>query len=88
MEIITAAKAPAAIGPYSHAIVHNGMVFCSGQIPLDPATMELVGSTIEAQTEQVMKNVTRVLEAAGTHLDKIIKTTVFLLYIIFYCICC
>ena len=78
MEIIIAPKAPAAIGPYSHAIVHNGTVFCSGQIPLDPGTMEMVGSTIEAQTEQVMKNVKAVLEASGSGLDKIIKATVFL----------
>jgi 2-iminobutanoate/2-iminopropanoate deaminase len=78
METIIAAKAPGAIGPYSHAVVHNGMVFCSGQIPLDPATMELVGTTIETQTQQVMKNISLVLEAAGTRLDKIIKTTVFL----------
>ena len=78
MEIITAEKAPAAIGPYSHAIVHNGTVFCSGQIPLDPVTMEIVGDTIEIQTEQVMKNIKRVLEAAGTDLDNIIKATIFL----------
>ena len=78
MKIITAAKAPAAIGPYSHAIVHNGTIFCSGQIPLDPATMKIVGDTIETQTQQVMKNVKLVLEAAGTSLDKIIKATIFL----------
>jgi len=78
MEIITAEKAPAAIGPYSHAIVHNGTVFCSGQIPLDPVTMAIVGDTIEIQTEQVMKNIKRVLEAAGTDLDNIIKATIFL----------
>ncbi len=78
MEIILAPKAPAAIGPYSHAIVHNGTVFCSGQIPLDPGTMEMVGTTIEAQTEQVMKNVKAVLEASGSSLAQIIKVTVFL----------
>ena len=78
MEIINTPKAPAAVGPYSHAIVHNGTVFCSGQIPLDPATMELVGSTIATQTKQVMANIKLVLEASGTRLDKIIKTTVFL----------
>ncbi len=78
MKIIIAEKAPAAIGPYSHAISHNGTIFCSGQIPLDPSTMEMVGNTIEAQTEQVMKNVKAVLEAAGSSLDKIIKATVFL----------
>ena len=78
MEIINAPTAPAAVGPYSHAITHNGMVFCSGQIPLDPATMEMVGDTIAAQTKQVMANIKRVLETAGSSLDKIIKTTVFL----------
>ncbi len=78
MNLIHATKAPAAIGPYSHAVVHNHMVFCSGQIALDPETMELVGTTIEAQTHQVMKNISAVLMAAGTGLDQIIKTTVFL----------
>ncbi len=78
MEIINASKAPDAVGPYCHAIIHNGTVFCSGQIPLDPDTMEITGSTIEAQTEQVMKNINTVLKAAGSSLDKIIKTTVFL----------
>ncbi len=78
MKIIKADKAPAAVGPYSAAISHNGLLFCSGQIPLDPKTMELVEPFIEAQTEQVMKNVKAVLEAAGSSLDQIIKTTVFL----------
>lgn len=78
MEIIIAPEAPAAIGPYSHAITHNGTVFCSGQIPLDPVTMEMVGTTIEAQTQQVMKNVKAVLKASGSSLDRIIKATVFL----------
>lgn len=78
MNIITAPDAPAAIGPYSHAIVQGDLVFCSGQIPLDPETMEIVGDTIEAQTEQVMKNVAAVLAAAGSSLDKIVKATIFL----------
>ncbi len=78
MEIITAPKAPAAVGPYSHAITHQGLAFCSGQIPLDPDTMEMVGTTIEPQTEQVMKNIKSVLEAVGTTLDRVVKTTVFL----------
>jgi len=78
MNIITAPEAPAAIGPYSHAIVQGNLVFASGQIPLDPDTMEITGDTIEAQTEQVMKNVAAVLAAAGSGLDKIIKATVFL----------
>lgn len=78
MNIITAPTAPAAIGPYSHAIVQGNLVFASGQIPLDPETMEITGNTIEAQTEQVMKNVAAVLTAAGSGLDKIVKATVFL----------
>ena len=78
MNIISAPHAPAAIGPYSHAIVQGNLVFCSGQIPLDPDTMEICGDTIEAQTEQVMKNVAAVLAAAGSSLDNIIKATVFL----------
>jgi 2-iminobutanoate/2-iminopropanoate deaminase len=78
MNIISAPHAPAALGPYSHAIVQGNLVFCSGQIPLDPETMEICGNTIETQTEQVMKNVSAVLAAAGSSLDKIIKATVFL----------
>ncbi|MFO7913872.1 MAG: RidA family protein [Desulfotignum sp.] len=78
MNIITAPTAPAAIGPYSHAIVQGNLVFASGQIPLDTETMEITGNTIEAQTEQVMKNVAAVLTAAGSGLDKIVKATVFL----------
>jgi 2-iminobutanoate/2-iminopropanoate deaminase len=78
MKIINAANAPAAVGPYSHAIIHNGTIFCSGQIPLDPKTMEMVEKTIAAQTQQVMENIKVVLEAAGASLDKIIKSTVFL----------
>jgi 2-iminobutanoate/2-iminopropanoate deaminase len=78
MKQIFSQKAPAAIGPYCHAIVHNDMVFCSGQIPLDPETMEIVGTTIEEQTAQVMKNIKTVLSEVGTSLDKIVKTTIFL----------
>lgn len=71
-------NAPAAIGPYSQGIVANGLVFTAGQIPLDPATMQLVEGDIAAQTEQVMKNVRGVLQAAGTDLSSVVKTTVFL----------
>jgi 2-iminobutanoate/2-iminopropanoate deaminase len=78
MKQIFSQKAPAAIGPYCHAIVHNDMVFCSGQIPLDPETMEIVGTTIGEQTAQVIKNIETVLLEVGTSLDKIIKTTIFL----------
>jgi len=71
-------KAPKAIGPYSQGIVANGFVFCSGQIPIDPATGEITAVTIEDQTRQVLKNVGAVLEAAGSSLDEAVKTTVFL----------
>ena len=71
-------KAPAAVGPYSQAIVINGMVYTSGQIALDPATGNLVGETIEEQTEQVMKNLTAVLEAAGSKPENAVKTLCFL----------
>lgn len=70
--------APAAIGPYSQAVVSDGWIFCSGQIPLDPATMELVGGDVAAQTEQVLANLKAVLEAAGGSLTTVVKTTVFL----------
>jgi 2-iminobutanoate/2-iminopropanoate deaminase len=71
-------QAPAAIGPYSQGIVAHGLVFTAGQIPLDPATMELVQGDIAAQTEQVMKNVAAVLHAAGADMSTVVKTTVFL----------
>jgi 2-iminobutanoate/2-iminopropanoate deaminase len=71
-------KAPGAIGPYSQAVEVDGWVFCSGQIPLDPATGELVTGDIGAQTDLVLKNLSAVLEAAGASLDRVVKTTVFL----------
>ena len=71
-------KAPAAIGPYSQAIRAGGFVFASGQIPIDPATGEFVKGGVAEQTEQVLKNLSAVLEAAGSGLDKVVKTTVFL----------
>lgn len=77
-EVVSTDKAPGAIGPYSQAIKVNGMVFCSGQIPIDPATSEFVSDDIAEQTVQVFKNLTAVLEAAGSGLDKVVKTTVFL----------
>ena len=77
-QIIKTDRAPQAIGPYSQAIKINGFVYASGQIALDPATGQLVAGGIAEQTEQVLKNVTAVLEAAGTRLDQVIKTTVFL----------
>jgi 2-iminobutanoate/2-iminopropanoate deaminase len=71
-------KAPKAIGPYSQAIAAGGFLFCSGQIPLDPATGELVQGTIEDQTRQVLRNLGAVLEAAGSSYDDVVKATVFL----------
>ena len=71
-------NAPAAIGPYSQAIKAGGFVFVSGQIPIDPATGEFVAGGIAEQTERVLKNLAAVLEAAGSSLDQVVKTTVFL----------
>lgn len=78
MNVVHTDKAPAAIGPYSQAIILNGVLFTSGQIPVDPATGEVTGDTIEAQAEQVMKNLVAVAEEAGTSLEKAVKTTCFL----------
>lgn len=78
MHSISTEKAPAAIGPYSQGVVINGLLFASGQIALSPETGELVGSTIEEQAEQVMKNVGALLAAAGTDFDHVVKTTCFL----------
>ena len=78
MHQIATDKAPAAIGPYCQAMVHNGIVYTSGQIPLDPATGAVAGATIEEQSRQVMENLSAVLAAAGTDLTKVIKTTCFL----------
>ena len=78
MQIISTPNAPAALGPYSQAIVANGMVYCSGQIPIDPATNTIHAETIEEQTRQAISNLKNVLEAAGSGLDKVVKTTVFI----------
>lgn len=78
IEKITTKNAPAAIGPYSQAIKIDGMVYTSGQIPLDPQSGTLNGTNIAEQTEQIMKNLAAVLEAAGTSFDNVIKTTCFL----------
>jgi len=75
---IATENAPAAIGPYCQATVHNGFVFTSGQIPLDPATGAIVGSTIEEQAHRVCRNLQAVLTAAGSDLTKVLKTTCFL----------
>ena len=78
MESIQTDRAPQAIGPYSQAIKTNGFIFASGQIPLDPSTMQVVEGDIRAQTERVLNNVKAVLEAAGSSIDRVVKTTVFL----------
>ncbi len=78
MKKIDTPKAPAAIGPYSQAYVSGGFLFTSGQIPLDPASGEVCGATIEEQTERVIANIAAVLEEAGTGFDRVIKTTCFL----------
>ena len=77
MDLITASEAPAAIGPYSHAVVRNGLAYCSGALPLDPESMTLVEG-IEAQSEQVLKNMATVLSASGSSLAQVVKTTIFL----------
>jgi len=71
-------KAPQAIGPYSQAVEANGFVFCSGQIPIDPATGKLINGTVEEQTRLVLNNLKAVLEAAGSSLEKVVKCNVFL----------
>lgn len=71
-------RAPKAIGPYSQAIVANGFIFVSGQIPLDPVKGEIVGTTIEEQATQVLKNIQAILEAAGSSMAKVVKATVYL----------
>ena len=77
-KVVQTDAAPKALGPYSQAVVANGMVFCAGQIPLDPATGEIVEGGIAEQTHQVLKNLRAVLKAAGSDLGHAVKTTVFL----------
>ena len=78
MKVVYTEKAPAAIGPYSQAMILNGVLFTSGQIPVNPATGEINGDTIETQAEQVMKNLEEVLKEAGTGFENVVKTTCFL----------
>lgn len=78
LEKITTVNAPAAIGPYSQAIKVKGMLYTSGQIPLDPVSGVIVGNNITEQTEQIMKNLSAVLSAANTSFDNVVKTTCFL----------
>ena len=78
MDVISTDRAPQALGPYSQAIRADGLIFCSGQIPIDPATNTIHAETIEEQTRQAIANLKNVLEAAGSGLDKVVKTTVFI----------
>jgi 2-iminobutanoate/2-iminopropanoate deaminase len=76
--IISTERAPKAIGPYSQAVVAHGWAFLSGQIPLDPSTNQIITGDIAAQTERVLENLKSVLEAAGSSLERVVKTTVYL----------
>lgn len=78
MKVVSSEKAPKALGPYSQGYVHNGMLYASGQVPINPATGEIDADTIEGQAEQSCKNIAAVLEEAGTSFDKVVKTTCFL----------
>ena len=78
LKYVETKNAPAAIGPYSQGIILNGIAFFSGQIPLSPETGEVVGTTIEEQTEQVMKNIKALLESQGAEFTDVVKTTCFL----------
>lgn len=77
MKVVATEKAPKALGPYSQGYIHNGLFYSAGQIPINPETDTIEATTIEAQTEQVCKNLGAVLEAAGTGFEKVIKTTCF-----------
>ena len=76
--VVSTPAAPKALGPYSQALVAGGFVFCSGQIPIDPATNSIEAATVEDQTRQSIKNLSAVLEAAGSSLSNVVKTTVFI----------
>jgi len=78
MKVISTKSAPAAIGPYSQAIVANGFIYTSGQIPLNPESGAIEGTTIEAQSEQAIKNLGAILKEAGSDFSKVVKTTCFL----------
>jgi len=77
-ELITTKDAPQAIGPYSQAIRANGFVFVSGQVAIDPTTQQVITGDVAAQTERVLKNLSAILKAAGTGLEKVVRATVFL----------
>ena len=78
LKFVATETAPKAIGPYSQAVIANGFLFTAGQVPFDPATMEIVGNDIKAQTARVMENLQAILASAGTSFEKVVKTTVFL----------
>ena len=78
MDVVSTEKAPKALGPYSQAIKAGGFVWCSGQIPIDPAVGAVTATTIEGQTRQAIANLKQVLEAAGAGLDRVVKITVFI----------
>ena len=80
MKIVSTNNAPGAIGPYSQAVIAGGMVYTSGQIAIDPATGNMVEGGVKEQTEQVCKNVKALLEASGTSIEKVVKTTCFLIW--------
>lgn len=75
---ISANRAPAAIGPYSQAVIHEGILYCSGQIALDPDSMEIIEGGVKEQTNQVMNNISAILAEAGSGLDKVLKCSIFL----------
>ena len=77
-EVISTEQAPKAIGPYSQAIRAGGFIFTSGQIPVDPATQQVIAGDVAAQTDRVLKNLAAILEAAGSGLEKVVRCTVFL----------
>jgi len=77
-EIISTNDAPQAIGPYSQAIKANGFIFCSGQVAIDPASQQVMAGDVAAQTDRVLRNLSAILEAAGSGLGKVVKSTVFL----------
>ena len=78
-KVVSTPDAPAAVGAYSQAIVSNGFVYCSGQVPLDPSSGELIGGSIADQTRRCLENLSAVLSAAGSSLDDVVKVTAFLL---------
>lgn len=77
-EIVHTEKAPKALGPYSQAVIHNGLVYCSGQVGIDPQTGDFAGNTVESQCHQVMRNLAAMLEEAGSSFSQVLKCSIFL----------